>query len=218
MPAAMPPSTVDAPRVAQPDPPTVSAHRNPRLNPRQKAFVAQYLLDRNATQAAIRAGYSQRSARQTGCDLLTVPAVAAQIAALEAEALHSAGLSLAQTLTTLRRCLVFDARKLYHDDGTPKALSELDDDTAACIEGIESRDEWGIRDGERVVTGRVHKYKIAGRIRAVELAMRHFGAFAKENEQQGKAAAGAVTALLAQMRGSTLPVAASVEDGEGSDA
>jgi phage terminase small subunit len=41
------------------------------LNKRQDAFVTAYAKDGNATQAAIRAGYSQRSARVTGHRLLT---------------------------------------------------------------------------------------------------------------------------------------------------
>lgn len=41
-----------------------------KLTPKQEAFVAQYLLDLNATQAAIRAGYSQKTAQQQGSRLL----------------------------------------------------------------------------------------------------------------------------------------------------
>lgn len=43
--------------------------RNP-LTPRQEAFVAEYLLDLNATQAAIRAGYSAKTADRIGPELL----------------------------------------------------------------------------------------------------------------------------------------------------
>lgn len=41
------------------------------LTPKQTCFVAEYLIDLNATQAAIRAGYSERTARQQGDRLLT---------------------------------------------------------------------------------------------------------------------------------------------------
>ena len=41
------------------------------LNPKQKRFVAEYLVDLNATQAAIRAGYSKKTARSQGQRLLT---------------------------------------------------------------------------------------------------------------------------------------------------
>ena len=41
------------------------------LNPRQRQFVAEYLVDKNATQAAIRAGYSKKTAYSIGEENLT---------------------------------------------------------------------------------------------------------------------------------------------------
>src|SRR5438309_11602101 len=49
------------------------------LSTRQAIFATEYLVDGNATRAAIRAGYSSRSARAQGSRLLTVPQVAAVI-------------------------------------------------------------------------------------------------------------------------------------------
>lgn len=50
------------------------------LTPKQQRFVAEYLIDLNATQAAIRAGYSERTAKAIGCENLTKPNIAAAIA------------------------------------------------------------------------------------------------------------------------------------------
>lgn len=50
-----------------------------KLNDRQQLFVHEYLVDRNATQAAIRAGYSEKTAKQIGSRLLTNVDVAAEI-------------------------------------------------------------------------------------------------------------------------------------------
>lgn len=51
------------------------------LTPKQQRFVDEYLIDLNATQAAIRAGYSRNSARQIGQENLSKPVVAAAISA-----------------------------------------------------------------------------------------------------------------------------------------
>lgn len=51
------------------------------LTPKQERFVAEYLVDLNATQAAIRAGYSARTANEQGCRLLTNVSVARALAA-----------------------------------------------------------------------------------------------------------------------------------------
>ncbi len=50
-----------------------------RLTPKQARFVDEYLIDLNATQAAIRAGYSKKSAYSTGQENLKKPVVAEEI-------------------------------------------------------------------------------------------------------------------------------------------
>lgn len=55
------------------------------LTPKQALFVQEYLVDLNATQAAIRAGYSQDTARAIGCENLTKPDIADAIASAQAE-------------------------------------------------------------------------------------------------------------------------------------
>lgn len=51
----------------------------PRLTKKQQMFVEEYLIDLNATQAAIRAGYSERSARKIGHQNLSKPNIAEAI-------------------------------------------------------------------------------------------------------------------------------------------
>ena len=53
------------------------------LTPKQSRFVEEYLVDLNATQAAIRAGYSKRSARIQGHENLTKPHIEAAISAAQ---------------------------------------------------------------------------------------------------------------------------------------
>lgn len=55
------------------------------LTEKQKRFVAEYLVDLNATQAAIRAGYSEKTARSVGSENLTKPDIAAAIAKAQAK-------------------------------------------------------------------------------------------------------------------------------------
>jgi len=56
-----------------------------KLAPMQSVFVQEYLIDLNATQAAIRAGYSAKTAEQQGYQLLQKPSVQAAIAARQKE-------------------------------------------------------------------------------------------------------------------------------------
>jgi phage terminase small subunit len=50
------------------------------LTPKQERFVDEYMIDLNATQAAIRAGYSERTAAETGYENLRKPQIADEIA------------------------------------------------------------------------------------------------------------------------------------------
>lgn len=61
------------------------------MTPKQEAFVREYLVDLNATQAAIRAGYSQRTAHVIGHENLKKPEIAITIeAAMDARAKRTA--------------------------------------------------------------------------------------------------------------------------------
>jgi phage terminase small subunit len=50
------------------------------LTPKQERFVAEYLIDLNATRAALAAGYSEKTARSTGAENLTKPDIVAAVA------------------------------------------------------------------------------------------------------------------------------------------
>lgn len=71
------------------------------LNPRQKAFVAEYLLDLNATQAYIRAGYSPLTAQPGSAELLSNPIVAAAVERGKAQRLARVNVSADAILTEI---------------------------------------------------------------------------------------------------------------------
>ena len=106
------------------------------LNPRQTGFVAEFLVDRNATQAAIRAGYSKRCARQIANELLTKPDIQAQIQ-VKCEAAEK---RLEITFDDVLRGFL-SAYKLAEQQGQPMAM------VAACRElgrmlGYYDRKQW----------------------------------------------------------------------------
>ena len=55
------------------------------MTPKQKLFCEEYLVDLNATQAAVRAGYSEKTANAIGAENLTKPCIADAIAAAQTE-------------------------------------------------------------------------------------------------------------------------------------
>ncbi len=79
------------------------------LKGKQERFCQEYLVDRNGTQAAIRAGYSENSARQQASRMLTNAAVLARVRELQEEQAKRLAISqdyvMAQLMSTYNRCL-----------------------------------------------------------------------------------------------------------------
>lgn len=73
------------------------------LSAKQRRFCEEYIKDSNATQAAIRAGYAENSAKQQGARLLTKDDVADHIKKLSAPILKSAEITRDDHLEQLRK-------------------------------------------------------------------------------------------------------------------
>lgn len=72
------------------------------MTPKQEAFVREYLIDLNATQAAIRAGYSAHTAEQQGCRLLVNVQVEQAISKAQAKTAHRAQVTVDDHLAQLK--------------------------------------------------------------------------------------------------------------------
>ena len=100
------------------------------LTAKQERFVEEYLIDLNATQAAIRAGYSKKTARQAGAENLAKPVISEAIEAAKAERSEEtkidAAYVLRQAVKLHERCMQeiepFTDRKgnhIHDDNGHP---------------------------------------------------------------------------------------------------
>ena len=96
-----------------------------RVTPKQAAFIREYRLDLNATQAAIRAGYSPKTAAVIGYQNLRKLQIKALIAGGEAKALAKADLSAQNVLEVIRRHLMRDLATFVQEDGHLKPVNEL---------------------------------------------------------------------------------------------
>ncbi len=83
----------------------------PKLSEKQRRFVAEYLIDLNATQAAIRAGYSAKTARSVGSENLTKPDIAAAIAKAQQKVEKKAEWTAADRLSALKTIFDREAEK-----------------------------------------------------------------------------------------------------------
>lgn len=181
----------------------VKAGKAKELTPQQRVFVAEYIKDRNGTQAAIRAGYSEKGAATQAERLLRNAEVRSAVDAAITKVAEKAELTAERTLRELARLAFFDPRKLLNPDGSPKPLNELDDDTAACLAGMDIMEEYEGSGEDRKFVGYTKKYKIADKNSALDKAMKHLGLFERDNEQKTNP----LTELLKSLGGkSALPV------------
>ena len=144
-----------------------------KLNLKQEQFCREYLVDMNATQAAIRAGYSKKTAGSQAHDLLKKPEIESELSRLMQERSERTGITADRVLQEIAKLAFLDPRKLFNDDGFPRLVHELDDDTAAAIAGL---DVAQIGNSEMGV-GSVLKYKLADKKGSLELLGKHLKLF-----------------------------------------
>ena len=105
---------------------------NATLNPKQARFVEEYLIDLNATAAAIRAGYSKKTAKQQASRLLTNVDVAAAVAKAKKERSEATRINaswvLNQAVEIHRRCMS-EVRPALN----PKTRKQLRDDDGNAL-------------------------------------------------------------------------------------
>ena len=152
-----------------------SNRRSPqRLSPKQRLFVAEYIIDWNATKAAIRAGYSDKTARQIAEAMLSQPhvmaAVQEQVTAREARTMVTQD----RVLLEIARLAFSDPRKAFDANGDLLPIKQWPDDVAAAISSVEV-DVVTDRDGKAI--GSVKKVKFWDKGKQLELAGRHLQMF-----------------------------------------
>ena len=139
-----------------------------KLTEKQQHFVDEYLIDLNATQAAIRAGYSVKTADQQGSRMLANVKVQQAIAEHMAERSRRTGVNQDRVVLELAKIAFVRMTDVVDSNGRIRQDASADD--LSCIESIkykESDNEFG-GSVEREV-------KIASKMKALELLGKHLG-------------------------------------------
>jgi phage terminase small subunit len=142
-----------------------------QLTPRQQAFVREYLIDLVASDAAIRAGFSAKSAKAIAFNLMQRPAIAAAIkAGMEARERRTY-ITQDRVLQEIARIAFADVRSLYDASGALKAPKDLTPEAAAALAAVDVS-EVGGGDAPVIIT---KKAKLHDKVAALTLAARHLG-------------------------------------------
>ncbi|MDR1515435.1 MAG: terminase small subunit [Synergistaceae bacterium] len=139
------------------------------MTPKQTRFVEEYLIDMNATQAAIRAGYAENTAYSVGQRLMKN--VETEINSALAERSKRTGVTADRVVQELARIAFVDTRQIFEwgpDGVTLRPSDELTDDEAAIVAEVSET---------RSAVGGSIKAKRFDKLKALELLGSHLGMF-----------------------------------------
>lgn len=140
-----------------------------KLTAKQKRFIEEYLFDLNATQAAIRAGYSVDSAYSIGNENLKKPEIKSSIDKAIAERSRRTGINTDRVLRELGKIAFINPADVINlDDATVK--EEVTREDTACIQSIKIK-TIPTEDGD--ITER--EIKTYDKLKALELCGKHLG-------------------------------------------
>ena len=138
------------------------------MTDKQERFCEEYMIDLNATQAAIRAGYSPKTANEQGSQLLAKLSIQNRIAQLQAEQSRRTGVSADRVVRELAKIAFVNAADLI--DPKPASLkSDVSHDDLAAVQSVKVK-----TFGE---DGLEQEVKLADKLRALDLLGKHLGMF-----------------------------------------
>lgn len=146
---------------------------NSDLSPQQAIFVAEYPKTFCAKTAAIKAGYSPKTAHAQGCRLLKHVKVKELLAQNAQKRMDSCGVTASMVVSEMARLGFSDVREIasWGPDGVAlKPSSELTDDAARCISEISETETSGENSSSRNL-----KIKMHSKVAALDLLAKHFG-------------------------------------------
>ena len=138
------------------------------MNSKQQRFVEEYLIDLNATQAAIRAGYSPKTANVIGSENLAKPEISNAISRAMAERSRRTGINQDRVVRELAKIAFVNINDVCTSNG--RIRQDATDEDLACIESIkvkQTETDTGSSEEREV--------KLCSKLKALELLGKHLG-------------------------------------------
>lgn len=159
------------------------------LTVRQRTFVSEYMIDLNGTQAAIRAGYSPRTANEQSTRLLAQVHVADAVARAKADRAKRTGITADRVLRELAAvgfARLPDVAKWGEDDLTLADSDALTDDDARAIQSVTQVEKVikSLGNGETLMS-RERTIKLHDKVKALTKIGDHLGMWKKDQDLQG---------------------------------
>lgn len=142
-----------------------------KLTPKQEQFCLEYLIDLNGSQAAVRAGYSKKTAREQAARMLSKVNIQERITFLRAQREHRTQITIDRVLKEIAHLAFSNLSDFVDADGN--LIVNLNDLTREQCAAISQMDIIEDSDG-----GKKIKIKLADKPRSLEMLMKHLQGFA----------------------------------------
>lgn len=141
------------------------------MTDKQKRFCEEYLVDLNATQAAIRAGYSAKTAYSIGNEVLNKPEIRARIDQMLADRSARTGVNADRVVRELAKIAFMKGTDVI-DTETGNVREDATDDDRACIAAVKVKQ---VNSAEFDSVER--EIRLCDKVKALELLGKHLGLF-----------------------------------------
>jgi len=160
-----------------------------KLTDKQELFAREYLKDLNATQAAIRAGYSEKTAQAQSSRLLSNVMVQSRIAELKIERNEEVGINAAYVLRRLVEIDQMDVLDILTDSGDLKPIREWPLCWRTTLSGLDIQ----AISGEEGTAALMKKIKWPDKVKNLELLGKHIDVNAFKENIDHKSSDGSMT-------------------------
>lgn len=153
-----------------------------KLTDKQERFCQEYLIDLNATQSAIRAGYAESGARTEGSRLLANADIQDRICQLNDSRMKSLNVTPEFVLGELLKLASADPAEMYHEDGRMKNIHDIPEHLRKTIARIETIEYFEGKGDDREQVGWIKRVGFWSKEKALENLGKHLRLFSDKLE------------------------------------
>lgn len=154
------------------------------LTEQQKKFAREYMKDFNGTQAAVRAGYSKKTANEQAAQLLAKLSIQKFLETLKGKAAEKHEGLADEIVAELKKIGFSDIKKYLDTDNTIKDISKLPPELTTVVESIKKTEtEFG--DDKTGGTKTSIQFKLHSKLDALEKLAKYVGLYEADNKQRG---------------------------------
>jgi len=170
------------------------------LTPKQKRFVQEYAIDFNGAQAAIRAGYSEKSAREIASEMLTKPNIKAAVDEATKNITKRAEIDQDRVLKEISHYAFLDPGEAFDEQGGLLNVKDMPEHVRRAVASIEVLEEFDGHGKDRKFIGYTKKIKFVPKDKGTDQLGRYLKMFVDRVESK-TAADDPIIAILNDIAG-----------------